>query len=102
MIAVGGGTVLDPENVEILQKVGALVYLQTSPEKLKQRIFKDELPAFLDPKDPEGSFWQMIQDRAPIYRSIPARCVDTDALDEAGVVAALNSILLLEEPPNGF
>lgn len=102
VIAVGGGTVLDPENVEILQKVGALVYLQTSPEKLKQRIFKDELPAFLDPTDPEGSFWQMIQDRAPIYRSIPARCVDTDALDEAGVVAALNSILLLEEPPNGF
>ena len=102
IIALGGGAVLDPENVEFLQKVGALVFLQAHAEKLKKRIFKDELPSFLDKNDPEGSFWRMIQEREPIYRSIPARTVDTDALDEAGVLAALSSILLLEEPPNGF
>lgn len=102
VIALGGGAVLDPENVEVLQKIGALVYLLTGPEKLKERIFKEELPSFLDPKKPEDSFWEMIQEREPIYRSIPARRVDTDALDEAGVLAALSSILLLEEPPNGF
>lgn len=102
IIALGGGTVLDPENVEILQTVGAMVYLKTSPEKLKKRIFKDELPAFFDKKDPEGSFYEMVQNREPIYRSIRARVVNTDELDEAGIVAALSSILLLEEPPNGF
>ncbi len=102
IVALGGGTVLDPENVEFLQKIGELVYLVAEPEKLKRRIFKEELPAMLDPKDPEDSFWQMIQERGPIYRSIRARSVDTDALDEPGVLAALSSILLLEEPPNGF
>ncbi len=102
IIALGGGAVLDPENVEFLQKVGALVFLKADAEKLKKRIFKDELPSFFDKKDPEGSFWSMIQEREPIYRSIPARTVDTDALDEAGVLAALSSILLLEEPPDGF
>lgn len=102
IIALGGGAVLQTENVAFLQSVGALVFLKTSPEKLKERIFRNELPAFLDPKDPEGSFYRMIQERDPIYRSIPARSVDTDALDEAGVLAALSSILLLEEPPNGF
>lgn len=102
IIALGGGAVLDPQNVELLQTIGALVYLKTGPETLKKRIFQGKLPAFFDPKDPEKSFWKMIQEREPIYRSIPARCVDTDALDEAGVIAALTSILLLEDPPNGF
>ena len=102
VIAVGGGTVLDPENVEFLQTIGALVYLKTGAETIKKRIFKDEVPPFLDPQDPEGSFLEMIHEREPIYRSIRARVVDTDALDEAGVLAALSSILLLEEPPNGF
>lgn len=102
VIAVGGGTVLDPENVAFLQKVGALIYLKVGADKLKIRLLQGELPSFLDKKDPEGSFLRMIHEREPIYRSIPARCIDTDALDEAGVLAALSAILLLEEPPNGF
>lgn len=102
IIALGGGTVMNRENREFLLSVGALVFLKTSPEKLKERIFREELPPFFDSKDPEGSFYRMVQEREPIYRSIPARVVDTDVLDEAGVLAALTSILLLEEPPNGF
>ncbi len=96
VVALGGGTVLDPENVIFLERIGTLVFLKTSPGKLKQRIFKDELPSFFDPKDPEGSFYRMIQERGPIYESIPARSIDTDALDEAGVLASLSSILCLE------
>ena len=102
IIALGGGTVLNIKVVNLLQEIGAIVYLKTSPEKLKERIFKDELPAFLDPKDPEGSFYEMIHEREPIYRSIEARVIDTDQLDKAGVISALHSILLLKEPPNGF
>lgn len=102
IIAVGGGTVIDPQNIEILQKIGAMVYLKIGDETLRKRIFKDELPAFFDQNDPEGSFLEMVHEREPIYRSIQARMVDVEALDEAGVLAALSSILLLEEPPNGF
>lgn len=102
IIALGGGMVLDPKNVEILEKIGALVYLKASAHKLKERIFKDELPAILAKENPEQAFLEMIHEREPIYRSIKARTVDTDALDEAGILAALNSIFLLEEKPNGF
>jgi len=94
IIALGGGAVLDPKNVELLQTVGTLVFLKASPEKLKERMFKTEIPPFLDPKDPEGSFYRMIQEREPIYRSVPAHTINTDTLDEAGVLAALYSILL--------
>ena len=80
IIALGGEIVLDPQNVEALQKIGALVFLRVK----------------------KNSDWQMVQEREPIYRSIPARCIDIDALDEAGVLAALKSILLLEDHPNGL
>jgi shikimate kinase len=102
IIALGGGTVLDLENVQMLQKLGALIYLKADSAKLKKRIFQEELPPLLAREKPEEAFWEMVQQREPIYRSIPARCVDTDLLDEAGVVAAICSILLLEEPPNGL
>lgn len=102
IIALGGGTVLAAENVAFLQTIGALIYLKTGAETLKKRIFQGELPSFFDKKNPEESFHQMVQEREPIYRSLPARVVDTEELDEAGVLAALKSILLLEEPPNGF
>jgi shikimate kinase len=102
IIAVGGGTVLDPSNVELLVKTGSLVYLKADAEKIRKRIFQEELPAFFNKSHPEESFRQMFHDREPIYRSVPARTIDTDALDEAGVIAALRSILLLEDPPNGL
>ena len=44
----------------------------------------------------------MIQERKPIYESISARKINTENLDEAGILAALRSILILEDPPNGF
>jgi shikimate kinase len=102
IISLGGGAVLDPDNVAFLQKLGELVYLEAGPETLRKRVMSEELPAFLDAKDPLGSFVEMVHERKPIYESIPARRINTENLDEAGVLAALRSILILEEPPNGF
>lgn len=102
VIALGGGAVLDPENVELLQKIGCLAYLSTSAETLQKRVLKHQTPAFLDSEDPQASFLEIVQERRPIYESIPATKIDCDALDEAGVLAALQSLLILQDPPNGF
>lgn len=102
IIALGGGAVLKKENVELLQSIGPLVYLKASLHKIKPRIFRSEIPAIFNEKDPEQAFYEMFHEREPIYRSIPAQTIDTDLLDEPGVIAALRSILLLEEKPNGF
>ena len=102
VIALGGGAVLDPANVEWLQKIGCLVYLSASKETLQRRVLKDEIPAFLDEKAPKEAFFKMYQERLPIYQSIRAAKIDCDALDEAGILAALQSILVLQDPPNGF
>lgn len=98
IISLGGGAILDPENVERLQKLGEMVYLEASPDTLKKRMMLDGIPAFLK----ETTFEQMYQHRKPIYESIRARRIDVDALDQPGAIAALCSIVILEEPPNGF
>lgn len=102
VIALGGGAVLDPENVELLQKIGCLAYLSTSRQTLQKRVLKHQTPAFLDSEDPQASFHEMFQQRRPIYESIPATKIDCDVLDEAGILAALQSLLVLQDPPNGF
>lgn len=102
VIALGGGAVLSLENVEFLQKLGCLVYLSTSAETLQKRILKHQTPAFLDSLNPEVSFLEVYQERRPIYESIPATKIDCDTLDEAGILAQLQSLLVLQDPPNGF
>jgi shikimate kinase len=78
VIAVGGGTVLNPENLNTLEKLGTLVYLQASKETLKRRMLRGELPTFLDPKDPEGSFEKMYAARKEFYEQIPAVRIDAE------------------------
>jgi shikimate kinase len=98
IIALGGGAILDPENVKHLQKLGQMVYLEASPDTLKKRMMLEGLPSFLK----DTPFEQMYQHRKPIYESIAARRIQVDTLDQPGSIAALCSIILLEEPPNGF
>jgi shikimate kinase len=70
VIATGGGSILDPDNVSQLKKLGKLIYLHVPKDKLKERLLKPPLPSFLDPKDLDGSFEKMYAHRAPIYEKI--------------------------------
>lgn len=96
VIALGGGTVLDRDNVDLLLKMGQLVYLKTSFQSLQKRL-PQTFPLL------EGTSLQSLyHSRIPFYASVPSRIIDTDLLDEAGILASLQSIACLEEPPNGF
>ncbi len=94
IIALGGGAVLDPENVEILQDLGELVYLKADAPLLRRRMLLNGLPSFLDD---EEDFQEMYQNRLPIYESIPATRIDVEIFDEPAVLAALRNILILGE-----
>jgi shikimate kinase len=78
VIATGGGTILDPDNVAILKKLGTLFYLRVPKEELKKRLLVDPLPAILDPADPEGSFEKMYHERAPLYESVADHIIDNE------------------------
>jgi shikimate kinase len=78
VIAVGGGAVLHPENVKQMQRLGKLVYLKISKEKLKKILLKSPLPLYLDEEDPEGSFEKLYLERKKIYEAIPSLQLDAE------------------------
>ncbi len=89
VIAVGGGSVLLPQNVNFLEQIGSLVYLKAPKEVLKKRIFTGDLPAYFDQQHPVASFEKMYEERKPIYESIPAFCIDTENKREDQILTML-------------
>ena len=89
IIALGGGAVLDEDNVSYLKKLGKLVYLKIDKETLKKRMLSNELPSFLDPNDPEESFENMYHDRKKKYEDIGAAVIDLREKTEQAIIEAL-------------
>jgi shikimate kinase len=101
IISVGGGLILDPVNAAALLKLGQLVYLKVDKETLKHRMLQGELPAFLDPSDPEGSFEKMYKQRLPLYEKIPSLVVDLAKKPKDQVVLELCALIEQVEMENG-
>lgn len=76
VIATGGGSVLAPENVVILKKLGKIFYLRVPKEVLKERLLSGTLPAYLDPNLPEKSFEEMYASRKDLYEQIADHIID--------------------------
>jgi shikimate kinase len=68
VIALGGGAVLDGENVTFLQTIGQLVYVEVALETLLKRGVTL----------PTGSIETVYRERLPIYESIPAQRIQTE------------------------
>ncbi len=78
VIATGGGSVLNPDNVAARKQIGTLVYLQTAKETIKDRMFSGELPAFLAGKDSEEEFEKMYNERKAIYENVADVFINAD------------------------
>jgi shikimate kinase len=86
IISLGGGVVLDQDNISRLQQVGHLVYIKTSKDTLRQRILSGDLPSYFDPKHPLESFEALYKERLPIYEAIPAFILDTEKKTEEQIL----------------
>lgn len=86
IIAVGGGMILHRSNLEILGKMGLLIYLSLDEATLKKRVLGATLPAYLDPLDPEGSFDRMYQKRKTLYERVRAVKVDVSGKNDETVL----------------
>ncbi len=69
VISTGGGTVLDPKNIEALQRNGILVALQARPEVILKRVRRHEgTRPLLDGPDPLSRIYALLKEREPQYR----------------------------------
>ncbi len=96
VVSVGGGAVLDSENLEALKASGVLVYLRAPLEALLARVGGDPSRPLLAEKDPR----ELLEARRRVYEAAADLVVDGEGLEveavAAKVVEGLEGLGLLE------
>ncbi len=90
VIATGGGIVTIPSNIELLKKIGTVIYLKNSFETSKNRVTgKDDRPLF---KDVEKAR-ELFEKRENLYNSCADFIIETDFINPEQ--AALKAVKML-------
>ncbi|MFA6915096.1 MAG: shikimate kinase [Parachlamydiales bacterium] len=89
VIALGGGSLISPDNQKIISSLGTVYYLKTPPDILWERIQVNGLPSFLDPEQPKISFLAMIEKRIPIYEQSAHFVIENNLPTVGDVVAEI-------------
>lgn len=83
IISLGGGAVLDPDNIEeIKRRQSAFIWLFADPAVISQRIEEDsnsvgQRPSFNGPAGPSDDIIGIIRERTPVYRGLADYLIDT-------------------------
>lgn len=67
VIAVGGGAILDQDNLDVLNKSGIVICLTASPEVILSRVERNSDRPLLHVQDRIGKIKEMLAYRAPFY-----------------------------------
>lgn len=86
VVATGGGTVLNPSNVEQMRQSGKVVFLETSLEVLWSRVKDKRERPLLNSENPQGKLAKIFEERKPVYENSCDWKVNTDG-KTAGSVA---------------
>jgi shikimate kinase len=73
VIALGGGSLNDPENRKTVKAFGDLIYLKVQPEIIWERM--RELPAYLSS---QKAFYDLAKERMPTYEKAAHFIMETD------------------------
>jgi shikimate kinase len=98
IIITGGGIVLRNENVEILKRLGVIVWLDGDEETLFARASRKKNRPLLQTKNPRKSFSQILGARRPVYANIADIRIDTSVLTAEEVAVAILSKLRRMNP----
>lgn len=97
VVSLGGGVVLDPDNVSRLEQTGLLVYLKASKQTLEHRILSGDHPAYIDSQRPVASFEEVYTERVAIYEKIPAQVIETEGMGEEEILETICSLVKIVE-----
>jgi shikimate kinase len=81
VLAVGGGTVLDPANRVELKALGPLVWLRADVATLVARLRADAHDRPLLAGDLDAAVTKLVAERTPVYADVATQTVDVDGLD---------------------
>ena len=94
IIDTGGGAILRPENVAVLQKNGMLVWLTATVETITRRIGGDtQRPSLTGTKSFTEEIRDVLTERTPKYQAAAAHVVSTDGVSTAEVAEQILRLL---------
>ena len=76
IIVTGGGIVLRSENVDLLKRLGAVVWLDADEATLRTRIHRLSDRPLLQTANPEATLSELLEAREPFYRNAADLRVD--------------------------
>ena len=101
IIVTGGGIVLPQENVEILRRMGVIVWLDGNEDTLFARASRERNRPLLQTKKPRKVFSQIFDARRSLYADIADVRVDTSMLTDEEIAVAILSKLGRVNPNPG-
>ena len=97
VIALGGGAVMDPLNLEALKAYGVFIWLDAAPEVIVERMEKDAATAVQRPPlsgaDSLRETAAMLKEREPIYRLLANYRIDTTGRGVDEVVDEISGLI---------
>ena len=104
VLATGGGVILDPDNVEALQKNGIIIWLIADPAAIQARLAQDQPRDANRPSltggDTIREAAEVAEKRAPLYQAAAQISIDTTHRSVAQVVKLVLAALKPEEAIN--
>ena len=91
VIVTGGGIILREQNLALLKRLGAVVWLQADEATLFKRASRTGNRPLLRHKNPRDAFVRMLQARLPLYAKVADIRVDTSVLTGEEVAVAILS-----------
>ncbi len=91
VIATGGGTILNPENLQMLRKIGPIICLTATAETIYQRVRHKAHRPLLEVPDPVGRIGELLYERQPYY----AKADYHIPTDEGSITKTADKILAL-------
>jgi shikimate kinase len=101
IIVTGGGIVLQRENVELLRRMGVIVWLDGNENALFARASRERNRPLLQTKNPRRTFSQIFDARRSLYAEIADVRVDTSVLTDEEIAVAILSKLGKLNPGSG-
>jgi shikimate kinase len=91
VIVTGGGIISREENLDLLKRLGVVVWLQADEGTLFKRASRTGNRPLMHCKNPRDSFAQMLRARLPFYAKVADIRIDTSALTDDEVAVAILS-----------
>lgn len=95
IIVTGGGIILRSENVDLLKRLGAIVWLNGDETTLFERASRRNTRPLLQKDDPRAIFSELLRKRAPIYKTAADFEINTSNLTHDQVAETI--LIKMEE-----